>query len=85
MSAVCTNEEAILHNYIESTQKSLIITSQSCFHDAILKNASFVSSCIARYCFAVSSYPLRDIIMQMPLSCMMKAPTYKFHVTPKDT
>ena len=40
MSALCTNEVATTQLWI------LIITAQSCFHDAIFKNASFVSNCI---------------------------------------
>ena len=41
--------------------------------------------CIASYCFAISSHPLSDITVQMPMHfihpCMTRAPTYKFHVT----
>ena len=36
----------------------------------------------ASYWFAVSSYHLSDITVQMPL-CLTRAPTHKFHITPK--
>ena len=70
MSAICTNETT---DSIENIDKVKIVSTIE------FQNASFALLFkLVSYCFAVSSYPLSDITVYMPMSsthaCMMRAP-----------
>ena len=77
MSAICTNETT---DSIENIDKVKIVFTIE-FQNASLCLALLFK--LASYCFAVSSYPLSDITVYMPISsthtCMTRAP--EFHVT----